>query len=171
MRRRPTGRPTSSAWRSLRRHHLNARTIWVAPSPYVLRTSCAEPWGLRVEMTPHLRVADRGLSLHQRHAYTSASVSPGPGESALPTPPLLDRPHMQPGCSDSSHVRFVAPPAFQRARVRYPRSCLVRHLPPSGFLTPSTVCSSSTRTGGLVPATLMGFKASASWRPFPVEWR
>jgi hypothetical protein len=47
--------------------------------------------------------------------------------------------------------------------IRITRVCLTRHLPPSGFLTPSTVCSLHGLADTLGPLPLMGFRLE---RPF-----
>lgn len=54
----------------------------------------------------------------------------------------------------------LSPSSDKGTRVRFSRACLTRHVPPSGFLTPSTVFSPRTsRSRGPLP--LLGFRRQA----------
>jgi hypothetical protein len=66
---------------------------------------------------------------------------------------------------------FFAPTTVSRTRIRSTRVCLTRHLPTSGFETPTPVCSPRTlparRPTPPLGFTLQGFSPSDRPRPLP----
>lgn len=96
----------------------------------------------------------------QRHERTGRLVHPAP-RFAVPCRrvPMGHRPFRRWDVSQPL-LRFGAPSALSALRVRIPRVCLTRHLPPSGFRCPSTVCSS--------PHLAAIFRRQRSWGSRPV---
>jgi hypothetical protein len=59
---------------------------------------------------------------------------------------------------------FGSPSATSTGGSRSSRACLTRHGPPSGFLTPSTVCSPSGLASSRRPLPLLGFRLEEPFR-------
>jgi hypothetical protein len=70
----------------------------------------------------------------------------------------------RPGRVGSPLLRFCTPSATSTAEIRLTRAFHARHLPPSGFLTPSTVCSLRGLADTLGPLPLTGFRLEETFR-------
>ena len=136
---------------------------WTPPSPPIRRT---RPEGLArwTDREEHDRCArPEGRARWPSPRDSSASPVPKDGSlgrapQELPVGPI---PKDLSGGFGVPLLGFVRPFNAHGSRIRFTRVCLTRHVPPSGFLTPSTVCSPATlRPRG--PLSFLGFSAARS---------
>jgi hypothetical protein len=111
---------------------------------------------------PPRRLYDR--EVFRRSACRAVRRPPG-GSRRLGRPLRVRAPRPPRSCRTGSPLLgFLAPPATSAKGSGSPGPSTARHLPPSGFLTPSAGCSPFGLADSLGPLPLMGFSLAGLFR-------